>query len=78
MLILLYLTRAQSSLKICTRSNKGKVVSLFNHPSIFFNVKQNEHNKLAGKKKKKTTRAPNARTKRLVSQLVKLTSLKAR
>ena len=53
MLILLYLTRAQSSLKICTRSNKGKVVSLFNHPSIFSNVKQNEHNKLAGKKKKK-------------------------
>ena len=52
MLILLYLTRAQSSLKICTRSNKGKVVSLFNHPSIFSNVKQNEHNKLAGKKKK--------------------------
>ena len=56
MLILLYLTRAQSSLKICTRSNKGKVVSLFNHPSIFSNVKQNEHNKLAGKKKKRPVR----------------------
>ena len=64
MVILLYLTRAQSSLTICTRS-KGKVVSLFNHPSI---LRKTERTQQITEQKKKETRARNVREKRLVSQ----------
>ena len=68
MVILLYPTRAQSSLKICTRS-KGKVVSLFNHPSIFLRPKAERTQQITKRKEKKDPCAKRKKEKACFSKV---------